>query len=117
MANLLSFKYYRRIDLTGASVAPLTERTKALLMGLPKPAKLILFFPSDHVLYDPVNLVALQYQAASPRISVESVNPYRDQTRAAQVAQQYKIGQRESAVIVDYDGRAKVITADDLADL
>src|SRR5471030_2335024 len=77
VANVLSFKYYRRVDLTGASVAPLTERTKALLLGLPKPAKLILFFPSDHVLFDPVNLVALQYQAASRGISVETVNPYR----------------------------------------
>src|SRR5262249_23011286 len=111
-----SFKYYRRIDLSGATVAPLTERTKALLIGLPKPAKLILFFPSDHVLYDPVNLVALQYQAAARGISVETVNPYRDQTRAAEVAQQYKIGTRESAVIVDFNGRAKVITSDDLAD-
>jgi hypothetical protein len=116
VANLLAFKYYRRIDLSGASVAPLTERTKALLVGIPKPAKLILFFPSDHVLFDPVQLVALQYQAASRAISVESVNPYRDVTRAAEVAQQYKIGQRESAVIVDYGGRAKVITTDDLAD-
>lgn len=116
IANLLSFKYYRRVDLSGASVAPLTERTKALLAGLPKPARLILFFSSDHVLYDPVNLVALQYQAAARGISVELVNPFRDQTRAAEVAQRYKIGSRESAVIVDYDGRAKVITTDDLAD-
>src|SRR5262249_55646419 len=98
VANLLAYKYYRRIDLSGASVAPLTERTRALLMGLPKSAKLILFFPSDHVLYDPVNLVALQYQAAARGVSVETVNPYRDQTRAAEVAQQYKIGSRESAV-------------------
>ncbi len=116
VANALSFKYYRRVDLTGGNIAPLTERTKALLVGLPKPAKLILFMPSDHVLYDPINLVALQFQAAARGISVEIVNPYRDQTRAAEVAQQYKIGSRESAVIVDYDGRAKVITADDLAD-
>src|SRR5262249_833271 len=116
VANLLSFKYYRRIDLSGATVAPLTEPTKPLLIALPKPPKLILFFPSDHVLYDSVNLVALQYQAASRGISVETVNPYRDQTRAAEVAQQFKIGTRESAVIVDYNGRAKVITSEDLAD-
>ena len=116
VANILAYKYYRRVDLTGANVAPLTERTKALLIGLPKPAKVILYFPSDHVLYDPIHLVALQYQAAARGISVETVNPYRDLTRAAEVTQQYKIGTRESAVIVDYDGRAKVITADDLAD-
>jgi hypothetical protein len=116
VANVLSFKYYRRVDLTGGNLAPLTERTKSLLLGLPKPAKLILFFPSDHVLFDPINLVALQYQAASRDISVEIVNPYRDQTRATEVSQRYKIGQRESVVIVDYDGRAKVITAEDLAD-
>ena len=49
VVNLLSLKYYRRVDLTGASVPPLTERTKALLLGLPKPVKLILYLPSDHV--------------------------------------------------------------------
>src|SRR5450631_3849396 len=70
VANVLSLKYYRRVDLTGANIAPLTERTKALLVGLPKPAKLILYFSSDHVLYDPIQLVALQYQAAARGITV-----------------------------------------------
>ena len=115
-ANVLSFKYHRRLDLTRGNVAPLTERTKAFLLGLPKPAKLILYFTAENAIFEPTNLLALQYQAASRKISVETVNPYRDQTRAAEVAQMYKIGTRESAIVVDYGGRAKVITSDDLAD-
>ena len=116
VANVLAFKYYRRVDLTRGNVAPLTERTKAFLAGLPKPAKLILYFAAENILFDPVRLVALQYQAASRGISVEVVNPFRDQTRAGEVAQKYKVGDRENAVVVEYDGRAKVITTDDLAD-
>ncbi len=116
VANMLAFKYHRRVDLTRGNVAPLTDRTKSFLLGLPKPAKLILFFAAENILFDPVHLVALQYEAASRGISVEMVNPFRDQTRAGELAQKYKIGQRENVIVVEYDGRAKVITTDDLAD-
>ena len=116
VANVLAFKYHRRVDLTRGNVTPLTERTKSFLLGLPKPAKLILFFTADNILFDPVNLVALQYQAAGRDLSTEVVNSFRDKTRAGEVAQKFMIGERENVVIVEYDGRAKVITADDLAD-
>ena len=116
VANVLAFKYHRRVDLTRGSVAPLTERTRSFLLGLPKPAKLILFFTAENILFDSVNLVALQYQAAGREISVEVVNAFRDKTRAGEVAQKFMIGDRENVVVVEYDGRAKVITADDLAD-
>src|SRR5450432_2053032 len=47
VANVLAFKYHRRVDLTRGTVAPLTERTRSFLLGLPKPAKLILFFTAE----------------------------------------------------------------------
>ncbi len=116
VANLLSFKYYRRLDLSRASVPPLTERTKAFLQGMPRAARLIVFFNATHPLFEQANLLALQYAAATRLITVEVVNPYRQQDRATEVVQQYRIGDRENALIVECENRSKIVGVDELAD-
>lgn len=115
-ANVLSFRHYRRLDLSRASVQPLTQRTKAMLRELPREARLILFFNATNPIFEQLNVLALQYSSESPRISVEQINPYRDQDRAAEVARQYQTSDRENAVIVVSGERARIIGLEDLAD-
>lgn len=115
-ANVLSFRHYARLDLSRASVPPLTQRTKAMLRDLPAEARLIVFFNASNSLFENVNLLALQYAAESRKIAVEHVNPFREQDRAAEIARQYQTGERENAVIVVSGPRARIIGLEELAD-
>ncbi len=116
VANGLSFRYYGRLDVSRASVPPLTERTKAFLLGMPREARIIVFFNPGNPIFEQVNLLALQYSTGSRKISLETVNPYRDQDRAAQVAQHFKTGERENAIIVTSGDRHRLVALDELAD-
>lgn len=116
VANVLGFRHYARLDLSRASVPPLTERTKSMLRALPQEARLIVFFNATNSIFENVNLLALQYAAESRKITVEHVNPYRELDRATEVARLYQTGQRENAVIVVSGERARIVGLEDLAD-
>ena len=115
-ANWLAFRHWRKYDFSRERDHTLTARTTAFLNELQKPVRLVVFFGNSSPIFADVNLLVERYRATSPRIEVESINPYRDQSRASELAARFKVGREENLVIVECEGRSKIVGADDLAE-
>ncbi len=73
--------------------------------------------PQDPLQGDVSNLVE-EYRSANPKfVSIENVDPFRSVGRAGEVQAKYKLAAQENVVIVDCEGRNKIITDDKMADV
>jgi ABC-2 type transport system permease protein len=121
MVNFYAFKHFKRFDFSRDRKYALSSTTKQLLASLTKPVKLIVFMTSSEgaspIREDVINL-AQEYRTAQPKyIQFEQIDPYRDLGRAKEVEAKYKLAQQENVVILDCEGRTKVITDDKMADV
>ncbi len=115
--NYYAFRHYKRWDFSRNQKYALSDQTKRLLKSLDKPMKVIVFFnPVSDVYGDLQNLLKEYQYAAHNKLDVETVDPYRNFTRARELQAKYKFGANENVVILDYDGRTKFVNAADLAD-
>lgn len=116
--NGYAFKHFHRFDFSRDSKYALSPRTKQLIGALSKPVKLILFIRDGDPLQQDINSLAEEYHDAKPSlVSVETVDPFRNAARAQDVQNKYKLAQTENAVIIDYDGRNKIVPEDKMAEL
>jgi hypothetical protein len=122
MVNYVGFNRYVRWDLSHYNKYALSELTKRFLKSLKKEAKItVLFSPSSRSagseLYSDVQNLLKEYQASSHRkIQVETVDPYRNLTRARELQLKYNFGSEENLVIIDYQGRTKILRVPDMAE-
>lgn len=120
--NYLSFRHFKRWDFSRSQKFALSSQTTNLLKNLQKPVKAIIFFnaesPISGAVYQDVRGLLTEYEYASnKKLVVEVVDPYRNITRAKDLATQYKFGANESILILDYDGKNKFINAQDMIDM
>jgi len=120
--NVIGFEYYKRWDFSRSQSFTLSVQTRNALKQLTKPAKITVFFSRTQLslgslLYPDVQglLQELQFSARE-RLDVEYVDPSRDQARAREVMAAYKLADADNALILDYDGRSKVIAVADMGD-
>jgi hypothetical protein len=122
MINYLAFNHYRRWDNSRDRKYALSEQTVRLLKTLKKRVKAIVFFsptamtPEVQIYPDVENLLKEFQYGSKKKIEVEFVNPARDFARARDLQAKYKFGRNENIVILDYDGRNKVVNATDMAE-
>ena len=123
MVNYLAFNHYKRWDFSRTKKYALSGTTLQLLRTLKKPVRVITYFTSDpntpgsDIYGDVMNLLKEYNYAGNKNIVVDTpVNPYRDFTRARDIKAKYKLGENENIVVLDCEGRTKVITATDMAD-
>lgn len=115
--NYIAFHHYQRWDFSRDQKYALSDQTKRLLRSLDKPMKVVVFFNPVADVYGDVQNLLKEYQyAAKKKLEVETVDPYRNFTRARELQAKYKFGANENVVILDYDGRTKFVNAADLAD-
>lgn len=121
LANYFAYRHFKRWDYSRSNKYSLSEQTKQVLGSLKDPVKFIVFFAPDPRipgadLHDDVENLVKEYQYASDgKVSVEYVDPMRDLTRARELLTQYKFGV-ENVVVVDYQGRSKVVSTADMAE-
>lgn len=121
-ANYFSFNHYARWDLSRSQKFVLSEQTKAVFRELKKPVKVTVFFsptvltPESMLYADVVNLLKEFVFSGRKMIEVEYVDPTRDLSRARVLQSKYKFGGGENVVILDYDGRTKLLAAASMAD-
>ncbi len=116
MANYLGFTHFKRWDYSRDHKYTLSEQTRRVLESLNKPLRLTIFFSNaSPITFDTVTL-AKEYASFSDKVNVEVVNPYLHLTRAREIATQYKLGDRENVLIIDYDGNTQLINADAMAE-
>lgn len=117
MANFLAFRHFKRLDYSRDRKFTLSERTRQFLGGLSKPVKLIVFMAGNAPLRADAADLATEYRQVQPKfITVEQVNPYTDIARATELQTRYKVGKEDNVVIVDYEGRQKLVDQDTMAD-
>jgi hypothetical protein len=123
MLNYLSFNRFARWDLSRNSKYALTGLTRKFLGSLKKEVKIYVLFSSTATkspgadLYEDVENLLKEYAYAGKRhIRIETIDPFRDITRARELQEQFHFGSSDNIIILDCEGRQKTIRAVDLAD-
>ena len=122
MLNYVAFNYFKRWDFSRDKKYALSDQTKRVLKSLEKPVKIIIFFTPDPrvpggEIYDDVQNLLKEYQYASKKIDVETVNPFKALSRARELQAKYKFGASENVLIVDAgEGHSKFVNATDMAE-
>lgn len=115
--NGYAFKHYHRFDFSRDRKYALSDRSRQLLASLTKPVKIIVFMGAQSPLRGDVSNLVDEYRLASPKVSIDNVDPYRNASRAAEVKAKYKLADQESVVVLDCEGRTKIIRDDKMAEL
>ncbi len=122
MINYLGFNRYKRWDLSGYNKYALSELTKRILKSLKKEVTIYVFFsPSSQsagseLYYDLQNLLKEYEFAGKRKVQVETIDPYRNLTRTRELQVKFNFGADENLVILDYQGRSKILRVADMAE-
>lgn len=115
IVNYFGWKYHERFDWTSSGLYTLSEKSKNVVEGLSRDVEFVVFLPPNDELYQPVQEILSQYDAASQRVAVRYVDPERNRMEAERLIQQYQI---QGYGVVVASGRDKrVIQSADLAEM
>ncbi len=116
--NGYAFKHYHRFDFSRDRKYALSDRTKQLLKDLKKPVKLIVFMSAKSPLQADVANLAQEYRSTNPKqVTIDNVDTFRDAGRASEISSKYKLTADENVVILDSEGRSKIIRDEKMAEL
>ncbi len=114
-ANYLSIRHWKRGDWTRTKIYSLSETTRKILAGVKRPIRVTVFMtPQKSRLYPEVHELLSRYQALSPKIEVEYLDPERNIARAEAVVKE--LGIRVNTVVFRSGDRKKYVEEDKLAD-
>jgi len=117
MLNLFAFNHYQRWDISRDHSHTLSEQTRSILANLKKDVDFIVFFTGNpDIARDTNDLLDAYVHASGRKVRVEVINPYLNLTRAREVASKYKLGASENVIIVDSDGRSKLVNASEMGE-
>jgi ABC-type uncharacterized transport system involved in gliding motility auxiliary subunit len=107
IVNYLGWKYHERFDWTKSDLYSLSEKSTNVLRDLDRDVRFIVFIPPNQQqeVYQPVRELLARYEAASPRVKVELVDPEKNPVKAQQLAQQYGVTSPGVAVSSGNDRR------------
>ncbi|HVR36660.1 MAG TPA: GldG family protein [Methylomirabilota bacterium] len=106
MANYLGARYFVRVHATGEGRTGLSPMTLGLLRSITNDVKIIVYFDKQEPVYNTVMALLKEYQAASPRIRVESIDYFRD-AAAHLIKTEYSLSQLEDRNVVIFDANEK----------
>ncbi len=112
--NYLSARHWKRADWTKTQIYSLSEQTKKILAGLKQPVRVTVFMTNEGRLYQPVREILSRYQALSPKIEVEYLDPRRNPARAEALVKEFGI--RQNTIVFRSGDRKKYVEEDKLAD-
>ena len=114
--NYLAARHWARADWTRARIYSLSEQTKKILAGLQEPVRVTVFMtPSQSRLLPEVKELLTRYQAGSPKIEVEYLDPQRNPARAEALVRE-SAGVKLNTVVFRSGDRKKFVPEDKLAD-
>jgi ABC-type uncharacterized transport system involved in gliding motility auxiliary subunit len=114
--NYLAARHWARSDWTRARIYSLSEQTKTILAGLKEPVRVTVFMtPRQSRLLPEVKELLTRYQALSPKIEVEYLDPERNPARAEALIKE-SAGVRLNTVVFRSGERKKFVPEDKLAE-
>ncbi len=115
LVNWLGARHYRRFDWTRSGLYTLSEKTLNVLKGLKAPVEITVFMSQQNSpVYSETQELLRRYQAASPLVKVETLDPTRNLARAQALVKEY--GVREGAVVFRSGEKKKYVTLDQLVE-
>jgi ABC-type uncharacterized transport system involved in gliding motility auxiliary subunit len=115
LVNWLGARHYRRFDWTSAGLYTLSEKSTQVLKGLTKPVTVTVFLTEGSPLYAETQELLKRYRAASPLLTVETLNPERNPARAQAFLKE--MGDIRLSVVFRSGDKKKVVPVDALAEL
>ncbi len=110
LVNWIGARHYRRFDWTSAGLYTLSEKSTQVLKGLRQPVAVTVFMTEGSPLYAETQELLRRYQAASPLLTVETLNPERNPARAQaflketgvmQLSVVFRAGEKKKAVSLE----------------
>src|SRR5437868_442382 len=118
MVNALAFRHYKRWDHSRDQKYALSDKTKRFLDTIKGKMRVTVFFSPNTPISTDVQNLLVEYQYASHRkIDVENIDPERNFSRAKELFDKYKVVSEESLIVLDYEGRNKVVKASEMAEI
>lgn len=125
VVNYLSWRTYKRWDLTIDKSHTLSERTVGFLQSMEKRARMIVLFTRGTQLTTNVHQLVEDYKRyAGKKLKVEIIDPAREPNRLEQIKEKYKLqfADRKDGVLIEMEGadgkpRTKFVTEDEFATL
>ncbi|MBI1851513.1 MAG: GldG family protein [Planctomycetes bacterium] len=122
-ANTINQRHYKRWDLTKAGTYSISDRTRDILKSLDKDLKITSLVipnssdPGANAILNNVNDFLDEYKAASPRVSVEVIDPNRDPMKARQIEERLKLSADDLySVIFECGDRTKRVGVDEIVE-
>jgi gliding motility-associatede transport system auxiliary component len=115
MVNWLGYRHYSRGDWTSSKLYTLSAKSLNIVKGLHDDVRVVVLMTPSTPLFSETKELLDRYQAASPRIKVEYIDPERDPLRTKTLAQEFGVSTANTVVFAS-GGRKKYVTSDQLAD-
>jgi gliding motility-associatede transport system auxiliary component len=115
IVNYFAWKYHARFDWTKSHIYTLSEKSQKVLGSLDKEIQAVVFMTPSDELYDPVRELLSRYEAASPRITVRTIDPEKNPAEAQSLVDKYQIS-KLNVVVFDSGDDRRVVEGTDLAD-
>jgi ABC-type uncharacterized transport system involved in gliding motility auxiliary subunit len=115
MVNWLGYRHYLRGDWTASHLYSLSQKTKNVLKGVKDEVRVVVLMTPTTPLFGETKELLSRYEALSPKLKVEFIDPERDPLRTRQLAQEFGVS-AANTVVFSADGRKKYVTSDQLAD-
>ena len=115
MVNWLGYRHYVRGDWTSSKIYSLSEKTKNVLKGVTADVRAVVLMTPSTPLFSETKELLQRYQAASPHVKVEFIDPERDPLRTRALAKEFAVSTANTVVFASGD-RKKYVTSDQLAE-
>jgi ABC-type uncharacterized transport system involved in gliding motility auxiliary subunit len=115
LVNWLGARHYRRMDWTSAGLYSLSEKSLKVLKELKKPVTATVFMTEGSATFAETQEILKRYRAASPLLSVETLDPTRNRARAEALVKEF--GVSRPSVVFKCEDRKKFVTEDQLAEM
>ena len=115
LVNYIGSRRYARFDWTGSGLYSLSEKTRNVLKDLKTPVQVTVFMTPGTPLYPEVDELLKRYKAASPMVTVETLDPTRNLARAKQLVDEF--GVKSSTVVFRAGEKKKYVTGEQLAEM
>jgi ABC-type uncharacterized transport system involved in gliding motility auxiliary subunit len=113
--NYISFRHYKRIDLTQNKIYSISEQTREIASAIDQPVSVYVFFPRTSRLFTYISYTLEEIRRANPLIEVEYIDIDRDLVRVQEFARKYKLSS-EDYIVVTCSDNFRVLVLNDLAE-
>ena len=115
VVNYISFRHYKRIDLTKNRIYSISDQTRDIVESIEHPIAIYVFVPRTARLFTYISYTLEEMQKINPTIDVEYIDIDHDLVRVQEFAHKYKLS-TEDYIVVTCGNKFRVLVLNDLAE-